>query len=304
MARDRTTVLHYIEYGAWQFVAGCLKIIPRFVMIPLADLAGWMMYHILRVRRDVVDEQLELAFGETMSEDERKAIGSKSWQNCVLTFFEFLQPDPIGSEGWDKLQQEGFEEYCKPLLDDKKNALILTAHIGNWEALGTLGDREGVGLAAVAKAMHNPLVNNSILKSRAKRGLEVLQIKTSMKGIVDAARAGKWVAFVGDQDARRRGIFVDFFGKPASTAPGVAHFAVRLGMPILPSFCVRVPDSTRHLKVIFYPPIYPNSDADRDEEIHRMTQLHTKALEDVIRKYPSDYFWLHRRWKTKPKKRK
>jgi KDO2-lipid IV(A) lauroyltransferase len=270
-----------------------------------ADSAGWLMYHILRIRRDTIDEQLEMAFGNELSNAERQAIGCKSWQNCVLTFFEFLQPSPWLSKGWDEFRaQEGYDEYCEPLKKSHGSAFVITAHIGNWEALGSLAEREHVQLAAVAKAMHNPLVNNYILKSRAKRGLEVLQLKGNMKGIVDAARAGKWVAIVGDQDARRSGIFVDFFGRPASTAVGAAHFAWKLDKPLLPSFCVRLPDAGRHLKLVFMEPVYPDPTADRDEEMKRITQLHTRALEEVIRRYPSDYFWLHRRWKTKPKTRK
>ncbi len=303
LAGEKVTWKHRVEYAGWQLVTGGLKLVPRRGMIAFADGAGWAMYYLLRLRRDVIDEQLAFALGEKYSENERRRIGCKSWQNCVLTFFEFVQPNPMGSAGWDDLrEQEGFEEYCKPFLDTGKNAIIITAHIGNWEALGGLGTREGVELAAVAKPMHNPLVNDSILRSRARRGLEVLQIKRSMKIIIDAAKANKWVALVGDQDARRNGVFVDFFGRPASTAPGAAYFACKLNIPVLPSFCVRINDSGRHLKVIFMPPIYPNPDAPRDEEIKRITQEHTLALERVIRRYPSDYFWLHRRWKTQPKK--
>lgn len=300
---EKITLQHRVEYAGWQLVTGTLKFVPRQVMIRFANAAGWMMYHALRVRREVVDGQLDRALGNTYSLNERRQIGCRSWQNCVLTFFEFVQPNPVGSAGWDNFrEQEGFEEYCKPLLDAGENAIIITAHIGNWEALGGLGKRENVSLAAVAKAMHNPLVNGSILRSRAKRGLEVLQIKRSMKCIVDAVRAEKWVAFVGDQDARRNGIFVDFFGRPASTAPGPAYFASKLNKPLLPAYCVRINDADRHLKVIFMAPIYPDPTADREEDIKRMTQEHTRSLEQVITSHPAEYFWVHRRWKTKPKK--
>lgn len=286
-------------------VAGFLKLVPRPLMILAADFFGWLMYRVLRIRRDTVDEQLRLAFGDEYSPKELSAMGCKSWQNCVLTFFEFLQPSPFMSAGWDEFrEQEGYEENCVRLLREHGNALVVTGHIGNWEALGSLAERENVKLAAVAKAMHNPLVNNYILKSRAKRGLHVLQLKGNMKGIVDAVRQGEWVAIVGDQDARRSGIFVDFFGRPASTAPGTAHFALRLNKPILPSFCVRLPDAGRHLKLIFCEPIYPDLTAEPAAELERITQLHTRALESVIRRYPADYFWLHRRWKTQPKKPK
>lgn len=304
MAKHRASFKHWLEYIGWMLVAGTLKLVPRPIMIPAADVFGWLMYHVLRVRRQTIDGQLRFALGTKYSTGELQKIARKSWQNCVLTFFEFLQPSPLLSKGWDEFrEQEGYEEYCKPMLAEYGNAIVITGHIGNWEALGAVGRRENVELAAVAKAMHNPLVNDYILESRAKRGLEVLQVKSNMKNIVSAIRSGKWVAIVGDQDARRHGIFVEFFGRPASTAPGPAYFAYMLNKPLLPAFCVRIPDSGRHLKLVFGEPIYPNREADREEEIQRMTQLHTAALEEVIRRYPSDYFWLHNRWKTKPKRK-
>ncbi len=305
MAHNRATLQHYFEYLGWKLVSGVLKFVPRPAMIVAADAAGWMLYNVLRIRRKTIDDQLNIAFGNEKSEAERRAIGCRSWQNCVLTFFEFLQPNPIGSEGWDEFRdQEGYHEYLEPMNKANRRGLVITGHMGNWEALSGMSKRENLPLAAVAKAMHNPLVDKEILKSRAARGLEVLQLKGTMKGIVDAARAGKWVAFVGDQDARKRGIFVDFFGKPASTAPGAARFALALELPVLPAFCVRLPDKERHLKLIIYPPLWPDSTADREEEVKRITQHHTRALEEVIRRYPEDYFWLHRRWKSKPRKQK
>lgn len=283
-------------------VAGVLKIVPRPLMIWSADVFGWLMYRVFRVRRQTVDSQLKLALGDTYNDKELEAIACKSWQNCVLTFFEFLQPSPLLSKGWDEFRdEEGYEEYCAPLLREHGNVIVITGHIGNWEAMGSLSKRENVGLAAVAKAMHNSLVDAHILKTRAARGLEILQVKGNMKNIVSAIKAGKWVAIVGDQDARRRGIFVEFFGRPASTATGAAYFSYLLGKPLMPTFCVRLPGRGRHLKLIFTEPIYPDRSADRDEEVLRMTQLHTSALEKIIRQYPADYFWLHNRWKTKPK---
>lgn len=296
--------MHRLEYAGWMLVTGGLKLIPRRGMILIADVAGWLLYYVARVRRDVIDSQLRMALGDEKSPGELTRIGCQSWQNVVLTFFEFLQPEPIGSAGRDEfLEMEGYEEYCRPLIKSGQPAFIVTAHMGNWEALGGLAPHHGVHLAAIAKPMHNELVNNSILKTREKRKLEVLQIKVSMKAVIDAARAGTWVAIVGDQDARRRGIFVDFFGRPASTAAGAAHFSHLMDLPVLPAFSVRLNDAQRSLKVIYLPPIYPDESVDRDADIHRITQEHTKALEDVIRRYPQDYFWLHRRWKTQPKKK-
>lgn len=272
-------------------------------MVFIADSVGWLLYGVLRVRRTVIDEQLRIAFGDSITRSRLNVIGMQAWQNAVLTFFEFLQPEPLAAVGWDAFEhREGYAEHVLPLLE-RGNALILTGHIGNWEALGRLGPERNFQISAVAKPMHNPLVNHAILKARARRGLEVLSTAGSLKKIVGAARDGKWVAFLGDQDARRHGIFVDFFGQPASTAEGPAYFAWKLNLPLLPAFCVRDRDRHRKLKLVVLPPIMPDPSQDRDVEIRRITRLHVEALESVIRQYPGDYFWLHRRWKTKPKRK-
>src|SRR5690606_7890067 len=148
------------------------------------------------------------------------------------------------------------------------------------------------------------LVNDAILQTRAQRGLEVIQTLTSLKAVVDAMWGGQRVAIVGDQDAGGRGIFVDFFGRPAGTAPGVATVVCLVNATVLPAFCVRIDDTQRHLRVMFTPAIYPEKSAEREQDMYRITQEHTAALEQVVRRHPEDYFWLHRRWKTQPKVKK
>jgi KDO2-lipid IV(A) lauroyltransferase len=106
------------------------------------------------------------------------------------------------------------------------------------------------------------------------------------------------VALLADQDARRSGIFVNFFGTPASTFQGPAQFAYRAGCPIVCCYIVRRKDETH--TAVFFPPIYPRADGERDAEIRRLTEEHTKILEGYVSRYPDHYFWAHKRWRTKP----
>jgi KDO2-lipid IV(A) lauroyltransferase len=296
---------HWLEYAGWRLVAGLLRPLPRRGFIVLADGLGWLMYAVLRVRRTVNDEQLQLALGAERSAAELRRIGLRSWQNAVLTFFEFLQPNANAASRWDAFDvKEGYEEHVRPLLAQGAG-IFLTAHIGNWEALSRLGAQGGFQIAAVAKPMHNPLVDRTIVENRrGVLGMEVISTSGSLKRIAVAVREGKWIAMLGDQDARRRGIFVPFFGKEASTAEGPAYFAWRLGIPMVPSFCVRNHDRYRTLKLINLAPIHADANAPREQETRRLTELHVAALERVVRRFPAEYFWLHRRWKTQPKKRK
>jgi len=296
MKHRRATFQHYLEYAAWLTITGAVRLLPRRAVVLTADAIGWLMYKVFRVRRKLVDEQISLALGGKRSAIELRRIGLRSWQNTVLTFFEFLAPRAAAVAA-----VEG-EEFLRQVMPGP--VIVITGHLGNWEDMSSYAKQVGVQIAAVGKPMHNPLVNDSIAAGRARRGVEIIEVKASMKRLVDATRAGKWIAILGDQDARRAGIFVPFFGRPASTAVGPAHFAWKLNQPLFPAYCVHMDDPLRSLKVVMMAPIYPDSTVPRDAEIQRLTLAHVQALEEAVRRYPENYFWLHRRWKTKPRPEK
>lgn len=293
MTTRRPSWKHYIEYAAWTLTGKVIGVMPRRIVILAADLLGWVMYSVLGIRKRVIDEQLAMAFGETKSPRELRAIALRSWQNCVLTFFEFLAP----------VTARTIEVERDELLDNlhPHQAIVISGHTGNWEDLSVYTGQKGILMTVVGKAMHNPMVDAAIYRSRLQRGIEVVEVKSSMKRLVNAVRSGRWIGMMGDQDARRNGIFVRFFGKPASTAVGPAMFAWKLNLPLLPMFCIRLPNRERTLKVVLKEPIWPDTAADRDTEVRRLTELHVQALEKVVREYPENYFWLHRRWKTQPR---
>lgn len=273
--------------------------IPRRVTVLIADAIGLFLFHVLRLRRNVVEQNLEIAFGKTKSLAERRRIARRTYQNGVLSIIEFLQPEPLFGAQHHVVASHGYEHFEKVR---QQGAIILTAHLGNWETMPAYAKQQGVELTTLIKPLHNPLINDNVVRTRCRDGMQVLSITSSMKPLVSAVRRGRWLVFLSDQDARRHGIFVDFFGRPASTAPGVAHFALRLGQPILPVFSTRSTGPLRQLEIHFYPPIFPDPNQPREAEIERMTQEHVKTLEHIVSRFPEDYFWFHRRWKTKPKR--
>lgn len=301
--RRQTTVLHYIEFGMWTLASGLLSLMRRRRAVWLADALGAFIYHVLRVRRREVEGNLRLALKGSKSKSEVRALARRVYQNFVLTFFEFLQPSLLrnGSDNVVSLAP-GAAGLFQPLISHP--SVVVTAHMGNWEVMPECAHAFGVKLLVLAKHMHNPLVDREINRRRASESMEILHVRgESLKTIVRAARHGKWLVFVADQDARRHGIFVDFLGRPASTAIGPALFAWRLGAPILPAFCVRDNSPDRKLTIRCFPPIYPQPGNPKDEEIRRLTEAHVRLLEKVIEQHPESYFWMHRRWKTQPKRR-
>lgn len=285
-----------MEYIGWKVATFTCRFLSRPVTILLSDFLGWFLWRVCHVRKQIILNNLNIAFGKTMTPAEIDELALRTFQNTLLTFFEFLSPSLVGNYG-DVINDCEGEENGLPFVN--KQALCLLAHIGNWEAQSRIPQHYGnVKFKAFVKPMHNPLVNREIVEQRRKWGVEIIP---STKFGTEAINNGEWIAFLGDQDASRRGIFVDFFGRPASTFKGPAFFSWKFDLPILPLFLVRIRDKNRSMRIICLPPIYPDKTKDKDSEIVRLTQAHTKALESVIRRYPDSYFWLHRRWKTQPK---
>lgn len=237
-----------------------------------------------------------------MEESRIREITTATYENLFVFSMEFVH---LGK--WDKqkiakriAEIEG-EEYFLNFSKSGDPYIAVTGHIGNWELMGAyFASCRDVPVAVVAKPLHNPYVEEMVNNVRTKNGMEVISTREdAAKDILKALRKGKNVVFLADQDARRSGIFVDFFGKKASTFPGPALFAIRSGCPILPVFDIRM-KNYRH-KIIFYPPIYPTGvSKNREEAVEEITRRHVGVLEDVIRRYPEQYFWFHKRWKTEP----
>lgn len=293
------TVTHRLEYAGWLVMAATLRWLPRRVLVMLADACGWLLYRIARVRRAVVEENLRRAFGATKSAAELDRIALRSYQNAVLTFCEFVRPEYVGAAALALYSEVRGLEHVLPFRD--KPAVFLTAHIGNWELQGAAICAMGFEMDAVLKPLHNPLIDQWVERRRRQAGFGLIPTTGSLKPIVSSVRRGRHPVFLADQDARRSGLFVDFLGSPASTAAGPAFFALKMGVPIVAGFSVRNWDRFRTLRLLVFPPIFADPKAPFEQEIERLTKAHVQLLEEVVRMYPESYFWLHRRWKTRPK---
>lgn len=290
---------HRLEFLAWRSAEWLALRLSRRTLVWLADVCGVLLYEVLRARRRVTDENLQRALGSVFPRAKLRAIARRAYQNAVLTFFECLQPRYYGPLSLSLFKNgQGLEHLEKAR---RSAAVFVTAHSGNWELFGQAVQAMGFECDAVMKPLHNPLINAHIVAQRQAGGVRLIPTSGALKGIVTALRAGRHPVFLADQDARRNGIFVSFLGHPASTALGPAYFAYKFRVPIYAGFCVRNEDPERTLSFVIMPPIEPDCSAAEELELRRLTEAHVRALEQVVRAYPESYFWLHRRWKTKPK---
>ena len=190
------------------------------------------------------------------------------------------------------------EEHVHAARARGRGVLFLTGHLGNFELLASVMSQL-MPLAVVVKPMSNPGATAWLAKLRQSAGVDQLPIGAGVRGALRRLKAGGAVAMLADQDARRDGVFVSFFGHQASTPAGPAWLSLASGAPLVFGTCLRGRNGRYEAR--FYPPLVPTGRADDPNDVLALTQRHTGMLEAIIRERPESWFWLHKRWKTAPR---
>ena len=250
----------------------------------------------LGVRRRVAVENLARALPER-SEAERAAILRATYRELGRVGVEYLRLAELARAPAGKVvaRISGLEHLERARVAGR-GAILLSGHVGNAELLGAvLGQQHAVDF--VVRPLSNPGVEALLARERAAAGVGQISASIGTRQVYRALRENHWVAMLGDQDARQHGVFVPFFGRPASTALGPARFALATGAPIIMGFDVRRPDGRHELEI--EPPLEAGDPASPGAA-ERLTALHVARLERWVRERPESWFWLHRRWKTAP----
>lgn len=178
-----------------------------------------------------------------------------------------------------------------------KGVLLVTGHYGNWEVAAAAVAARGVPIEAVVKRQRNRLVDARVEAARQRLGIGTIDMRSAPKRIPRALSEGHAIGIVGDQDARDAGVWVPFFGVPASTYRGPALFALKFGVPVYASVARRLPEGRYRVEGARIP---VENTGDLEADVRRVTGALARHLEQEIRKDPEQYFWFHKRWKTVP----
>ncbi|MBU0755176.1 MAG: lysophospholipid acyltransferase family protein, partial [Planctomycetes bacterium] len=184
------------------------------------------------------------------------------------------------------------------VMDKKKGCLAITGHFGSWELMAAAVCDLGYPVDLLVGRQKNRMVDDLFNRLRSCHGLGLIPLDKALRGVFRSLRDGRMVALLGDQDARRgAGVEVDFFGRPTSTYPGAALFAIKGKSGLICPFIVRKGKSLDHT-VFIEPALEFDAGEDREKAIVELTQRHTACLEAWIKKHPDHWFWGHRRWKS------
>ncbi|MFQ5601164.1 MAG: lysophospholipid acyltransferase family protein [Candidatus Krumholzibacteriia bacterium] len=248
------------------------------------------------LRRRVSLENLERAFGGAFDAPARRRIAARSYEHLGMTLVELLRLGPAEALAVrERLETHGVE-HLHAALARGRGAIVASAHYGNWEVLGAGAVACGLPVTFVVQRMRNRAADSMLCRRRESAGVRVLERGMALRRVREELGANRLVSIMCDQDARRRGVFVPFFGVPASTHKGAAQLALRHDAPFIPAFGRRLPDG-RH-RMLVYPPLEPPAGVDEEEAVLALLTRFNQLLEEVIREEPQQYLWLHRRWKT------
>jgi KDO2-lipid IV(A) lauroyltransferase len=303
-APNRRVACRYLaEYAAlrlWALIIGCF---PVEANLRTARLMGSIWWLLIRRHRERAMDNLRPAFGDRYSEAQLYRIARRSFEHFAQLYLVELVMTPrlVNPWSWSRyVEWEDLGPALRELLGDR-GTIMLTAHFGNYELLGYTIARLGLPLSAVMRPLDNPLVNEFLVSSRESGGVTLLYKKGATESADEIMSNGGALCFISDQDAGRKGVFADFFGRKASWYKSIALLAMRHRAAIVVGQAARNRPNAFRYRIEVERIIQPEEWDDQDDPLLWITQTFAHALEAGIRRWPEQYLWAHRRWKSRPK---
>lgn len=283
-------------YRTLKFLTWLFAVLPLNAARGVGRAIGWLAYQVLRKHRATNLSDMARCFPEASPAELRRRL-RRVYQGMAVNYIEVFRWFGGREAELEALIRTEGMEYFEQARALGKGVIVLTAHLGNWDLLGPWAARRAP-LTIISKELRGAGANRFWQEARARCGLKILPAHNSYRACLATLRRGEMLGFILDQNmTRMEGIFVEFFGRPACTTPGLAFLAAHARAPVLPVFMIREDDGTHRVSIL--PPLDPPPDRS-PESVHAATQCYTRVIEDVIRKHPDQWIWMHRRWRTQP----
>jgi KDO2-lipid IV(A) lauroyltransferase len=304
MSKQRSVVADYGVYLLIRILVCIIQALsPGTARSVVAGLA-WLAYRLDKRHRLVAADNLRQAFPGRYDEAELDQLVRAVYQHfCNLLAEIILLPRKLHTNTWKRYVSLKDARRLIECLASGRPVFLVTGHFGNWEMAGYALGLLGYQGHAIARPLDNPFLDDYLRRFREGTGQKVLAKHGDFEQIQAILDAGGTIATLADQDAGQRGLFVDFFGRPASTHKAVALLALEHRVPLVVVGARKVGEPMRY-ELVVEDVIFPEDYANRATAVRAMTQQFTTALERIIRMAPEQYFWLHRRWRHQPKGRK
>jgi KDO2-lipid IV(A) lauroyltransferase len=291
---------NWVQYLALRFFGGLLPCADSAANLDTAGSLGSLYFRLSRRHRKRAIDNIAASLPElTPREAEDLAEASVRSLMAMVLVDSLVMPRRITPSGWSDWVELGEMSGAVELLLSEEPAILVTAHQGNFELLGFTLSMLGIPISALARPLDNPMLDRWLTDQRCRHGLEIIPKRGASPAVVDAIERRRKIAFIADQDAGPDGVFVPFFGRLASAYKSIALMAVRYRLPLVAGFARRTAEDFRY-EIRCVDRLDPHQWDAQDDPIYFVTAWYTRAIEQMVRIAPEQYWWLHRRWKSRP----
>jgi len=292
--------LDWLLYAAVRVLVVFLSLFDVETNLRFACFLGDLLWKYYARGRERALENLRASFPDESDEWIRQT-GRRSFQQLtMLTIDVLFTPRLVRKHNWRQYSCFRNAEYAKWLMQERKGLLMVTGHYSNFEIIGYMMGLFGFDIYSIARPLDNKYLNRFLYGVRERRGQKLIDKKGAAEMMPRLVEQGSTLGFIADQDAGRKGIFVDFFGRKASTYKSIGLLAITYNLPIAIGYSRRV-GNRFFFELGTTRIIFPHEWADKDDPLTWITAEYAKAIENFVREDPTQYWWLHRRWKTRPK---
>ena len=301
--KKQNLFVDWLGYLAFRVLIAFLSLFNVDTNLNTACFLGRMLWkHYHRGRKRALDN-LRASYPEE-SEEWIWKTGKRSFEHMAMLAIDVLfTPRLAKRQGWRNYSRYKNAEQAKWLMQEGKGFLMVAAHYGNFEIMGYLLGLFGFDIYSIARPLDNKYISRYLYGVRERVGQKIIDKKGAARLMGKITSEGATLCFIADQDAGRKGVFVDFFGRKASTYKSIGLLAITNNIPIGVAYSRRV-GNRFYFEIGINRIIFPHEWAEKDDPLTWITAEYTKAIEDFIREDPSQYWWLHRRWKHRPKEEK
>ena len=299
-AAAERTVVNWLMCTAFRLGMCIVQAIPLEMCYSFARSAGWLLARVFSRHRRLALDNLRHAFHDQYTEAQLEQLVEDVYVHFVSLGLEVAHiPRRLRDSTWRRHIQPRNQGPLVELVLSGRPVIMLTAHFGNWEMAGYTMGVFGFKPYSVARSLDNPFMEEQLRNIRTRTGQEIVYKRGAFDVVSELMQRACMVAFLSDQDAGHRGVFVEFFGRPASSHKGVALLALEHDAPICMGFARRLGSQFR-FEVWVENIIEPRDYRDSPDPVLDITQEFTRSFEAVVRRNPEQYLWLHRRWKSQP----
>ncbi|OIO39293.1 MAG: hypothetical protein AUJ75_01435 [Candidatus Omnitrophica bacterium CG1_02_49_10] len=291
-------IRRYVLYYIAKLVSIFILILPYRVASFIGSLIGYLAYVLLSKDRRTAMDNLTMAMKGELTPSQIKRTIKELFMNLGRNAVELISFPKINKSNIDKLVTAEGMERIDDALKRGKGAMVILPHFGNWELLAAYFGLKGYPANSVARHIYFDKFDKELERLRTSKGLNLIYRNEPIKNLIRVLKGNGVLGILPDQDINSvDGVFVDFFGREAYTPTGPVKLASHTGAPVFPAFMIR--EGIRH-RLVVEKPIELDDTGNAEADVKTNTARWSKVFESYIRRYPSQWVWFHKRWKTRP----